>query len=276
VSHIFINNFQAFLFFTAVIGYPLLWLLIFRSRSINLTKLQSNKFALASVPVLFAHFLFLTSIIYQESGIFLGLVNVCCLIGWLTASLTIFSSLYRPTINLSLFAFPLACLSVLAVFLFPSQPTQPLINIELSTLSHILLSLLAFSIFTISAGQAIFIASMDYQLRHKLARSWHNTFPPLQTLERSLFEMISLGWIFLSFSIVSGLLFLDDMFAQHLAHKTFFSIFSWLVFLILLIGRIKLGWRGTRAIQITLGGYSLLFLAFIGSKFVLEIILERI
>jgi len=117
---------------------------------------------------------------------------------------------------------------------------------------------------------------MDYQLRHKLARSWHNTFPPLQTLERSLFEMISLGLIFLSLSILSGLIFLDDMFAQHLAHKTFFSIFSWIVFSVLLIGRIKLGWRGTRAIQITLGGYSLLFLAFLGSKFVLEIILGRI
>lgn len=275
MSHLFTSYFQALLFFISLIGYAVLWLLIFRSRSNNLTTQQSQKLALYSLPILLAHGFLLLEIINQSTGIYLGLVNIFCLVGWLTASITIFSSLYRTTINLCLFAFPLASLSIVLVFLFPSK-TPPLIDIEISTLTHILLSLLAFSVFTISAGQAIFIASLDYQLRHKLARSWHTTFPPLQTLERSLFEMISLGWLLLSLSIVSGLLFLDNMFAQHLAHKTFFSIFSWIVFSVLLVGRIKLGWRGTPAIQITLGGYSLLFLAFLGSKFVLEIILERI
>ena len=258
-----------------LIGYGLLWLQIFNSRHANDANSHSKKLARLSAPVLLTHGFLILSIINEGSGINLGLVNICCLIGWLIASMTVVSSLFRPTINLSLFAFPLSTLSVLSVFFFPSQ-TAPMVNLELTTLSHILLSLLAFSVFTISAGQAIFISAMDYQLRHKLARSWHRTFPPLQTLERSLFEMIALGLVLLSFSILSGLLFLDNMFAQHVVHKTFFSIFSWVVFTTLIIGRIKLGWRGTRAIQIALGGYSLLFLAFLGSKFVLEILLERV
>jgi ABC-type uncharacterized transport system permease subunit len=258
-----------------LLGYGLLWLQIFNSRHSNNSSNSSKKLALLSTPVLFTHIFLILSIINESSGFNLGLVNICCLIGWLTASMTVFSSLFRPTINLSLFAFPLSAISVIAVFIFPSQ-AAPMIELEITVLVHIMLSLLAFSVFTISAGQAIFISAMDYQLRHKLTRSWHRTFPPLQTLERSLFEMILLGLILLSFSILSGLLFLDNMFAQHVAHKTFFSIFSWIVFTILIIGRIKLGWRGTRAIQIALAGYSLLFLAFLGSKFVLEILLERV
>ncbi len=255
-------------------GYAGLWVLIFKSRLNNDTAPASQKLALLSSPVLLLHGLLLIQIITKDTGIYLGLVNICCLIGWLMSAMTIFSSVYRPTINLSMFAFPIAALSIALVMLFPSK-APPLSNVELSVLSHIFLSLLAFSVFSISAGQALFIASMDYQLRNKLANSWHKNFPPLQTLENSLFEMISLGLILLSLSIVTGLLFLDNMFAQQVAHKTFFSIFSWIVFSALLFGKVKFGWRGSRAIQITLGGYSLLFLAFLGSKFVLEILLER-
>jgi len=275
VQNFSFNHIQLILGIITLIGYTLLWIQIFNSRHNNDASTQSKKLALVSAPVLITHGFLILSIISQGSGIYLGLVNICCLIGWLIASMTVVSSLYRPTINLSLFAFPLSSITVLAVFAFPSQ-TAPIENLEVTTLTHIFLSLLAFSVFTISAGQAIFISAMDYQLRHKLARSWHRTFPPLQTLERSLFEMISLGLIFLSFSILSGLLFLDNMFAQHVAHKTVFSIISWIIFTTLIVGRIKFGWRGTRAIQIALGGYSLLFIAFLGSKFVLEILLERI
>jgi ABC-type uncharacterized transport system permease subunit len=257
-----------------LIGYAGMSFIIFQSRFENVQERSSKKLALLSSVPLIAHGLFVLSIISQSSGIYFNLVNIVCLIAWLMAGMTVFSSLYRPTINLCLFAFPIALVSVLLVILFPSK-APPLASMNTSTLSHVVISLLAFSVFSISAGQALFIASFDYQLRHKLARSWHNTFPPLQTLEKSLFEMISLGMVLLSLSILSGFLFLDNIFEQHLAHKLFFSVISWMVFCALLIGRIKLGWRGSRAIQIALSGYALLFLAFIGSKFVLEILLER-
>ena len=272
----FLNNelVQLILAFLSLLGYGLLWLIIFKQRLDNDKPSQSLRLSLLASPVLFIHGLFLLGILLQADGIQLGLVNVICLIGWLTASMTVFSSLYRPTISLCLLAFPLAALSVAIAQLFPSQATQ-LVDIELTTLSHILLSLMAFSVLTIAAGQALFIAALDYRLHNHLARSWHLTFPPLQTLEKSLFEIISLGLLFLSLSILSGLLFLEDMFAQHVAHKTLLSIIAWFMFSILLIGRIKLGWRGNPAIKLTLAAYGFLFIAFLGSKFVLEILLQR-
>lgn len=255
-------------------GYLVLWFIVFRSRLTNDSPLQSKKLALFSLPLLFIHSVLLVLLIVRDTGIYLGLVNICCLVGWLMVCMIILSSFYRPTINLSIFAFPISAGTILLVNIFPSQST-PITNIDAFILIHMLLSLFAFSVFSISAGQAVFIASMDYQLRHKLAHSWQKSFPPLQTLESSLFENIFLGFALLSLAMTSGFLFIENIFAQHLVHKTFFSIFSWLIFGLLIFGRIKLGWRGMRAIKMTLIGYSLLFLAFLGSKFVLEILLQR-
>lgn len=258
----------------SLLGYLILWVVIFRSRLENNQHGSSTKLALISTPLLLLHGVFLVQLISQDSGIYLGLVNALCLIGWLIASMTISSSLYRPTINLSLFAFPIAGFSLLLVMFFPSE-ASPLININTQELLHIIISLIAFSILSIAAGQAIFISSLDYQLKNKLSRSWQGTFPPLQTLEKSLFEMISLGIVFLTLSIGTGFIFLENPFAQHVAHKMILSLISWVVFSALLYGRLAFGWRGTRAIQFVLAGYALLFLAFLGSKFVLEILLNR-
>lgn len=100
--------------------------------------------------------------------------------------------------------------------------------------------------------------------------------PPLQTMETLLFEMIWAGLILLSISIVSGLIFLDNIFAQHLVHKSVLSISAWLTFAVLLWGRHQSGWRGITAIRGTLIGFALLLLAYFGSKLVLEIILQRV
>ncbi len=258
----------------SLFGYLILWVIIFRSRLENNQHGSSTKLALLSSPLLILHGIFLVQLINQDSGIYLGLVNVLCLIGWLIASMTISSSLYRPTINLSLFAFPIAGLSLLLVMIFPSK-ANPLINIDAEELLHIIISLIAFSMLSIAAGQALFIASLDYQLKNKLSHSWRGTFPPLQTLEKSLFEMISIGIVFLTLSIGTGFIFLENPFAQHVAHKMILSLISWVIFSALLYGRLAFGWRGMRAIQFVLAGYALLFLAFLGSKFVLEILLNR-
>jgi len=99
--------------------------------------------------------------------------------------------------------------------------------------------------------------------------------PALDMLERLLFQLITAGLVFLTISLASGLLFVNDLFAQHLAHKTILSIFAWLVFGILLWGRKFRGWRGRVAVRMTLAGIVLLLLSYFGSKLVLEIILNR-
>ena len=106
-----------------------------------------------------------------------------------------------------------------------------------------------------------------------LYRKYDRMMPPLTTMESLLFDAIIIGFVCLSVSLVSGMVFLEDMFAQHLAHKTVLSIIAWLVFAILLTGRWMVGWRGRTAIRWTLGGFISLMLAYFGSKFVLELIL---
>jgi ABC-type uncharacterized transport system permease subunit len=87
--------------------------------------------------------------------------------------------------------------------------------------------------------------------------------------------VIAAGFVLLTLTLLSGVLFVDDLFAQHLVHKTVLSIAAWIVFGVLLFGRWRWGWRGRRAVQLTLAGMAILLLAFFGSKFVLEVILHR-
>ncbi|MGH8472324.1 MAG: cytochrome C assembly family protein, partial [Gammaproteobacteria bacterium] len=100
--------------------------------------------------------------------------------------------------------------------------------------------------------------------------------PPLQTLEGLMFQHIGAGFFLLSLSLMSGMMFLNDIFAQHLVHKTVLSLVAWLVFAVLLFGRWRYGWRGRTAIRCTLGGFASLMLAYFGSKVVLELILHRV
>jgi ABC-type uncharacterized transport system permease subunit len=94
-------------------------------------------------------------------------------------------------------------------------------------------------------------------------------------MESLLFQMLTTGIAFLSISLASGFLFIENLFAQHLVHKTVLSILAWLIFTGLLIGRSRYGWRGKTAIQWTLIGFISLLLAYFGSKLVLELILQR-
>jgi len=90
-----------------------------------------------------------------------------------------------------------------------------------------------------------------------------------------LFELIWLGFILLSVSMIAGFLYVDDLFAQDLVHKTVLTIMAWFLFSILLWGRYQLGWRSQTAVRFTLSGFALLMLAYFGSKLVLEVILQR-
>jgi ABC-type uncharacterized transport system permease subunit len=99
--------------------------------------------------------------------------------------------------------------------------------------------------------------------------------PALDVLEGLLFQLITAGFIVLTVSLATGLVFVNDLFAQHLVHKTVLSIFAWLVFGTLLWGRQFRGWRGRVAVRLTLAGIGLLLLSYFGSKLVLEVLLGQ-
>ena len=123
--------------------------------------------------------------------------------------------------------------------------------------------------------QSVLLWIQDRQLHNRHPGGFVRALPPLQVMESLLFQMIALGFVVLTLSLFSGVLFLENVFAQHLVHKTVLSILSWLMFGVLLWGRWRRGWRGKTAIRWTLGGFFSLMLAYFGTKFVLELILHR-
>tara|TARA_R110000868_G_scaffold6865_1_gene37965 strand:- start:12949 stop:13749 length:801 start_codon:yes stop_codon:yes gene_type:complete len=207
-----------------------------------------------------------------DHGFALGLFNIASLIAWLIVALTLLSSFRAPVTSLLLGLYPLALITALLAGIFPHEATT-LPSGEKGLLVHILLSVLAYGILTIAAFQATLLAIQDYQLKHKHPTRFIRTFPPLQTMERLLFQFLLCGELLLTLALISGFVFLENMFAQHLVHKTLLSCLAWVVFGILLWGRHFRGWRGSHAIRWTLSGFLLLMLAYFGSKLVREVLI---
>jgi ABC-type uncharacterized transport system permease subunit len=135
--------------------------------------------------------------------------------------------------------------------------------------------LLAYVTLAIAAVLAVLLWLQERALRQRRLVDWLRALPPLVELETLLFRTIATGFVMLTAALLSGVLFVEDLMAQHLAHKTVFSLLSWLAFGALLLGRRLRGWRGTTAVRWTLVAMALLVLAFFGSNAVLELVLKR-
>lgn len=219
------------------------------------------------------HFLYLF-IIFEQQGINFSFFNTAALIALVISVLLLVAMLDKPVEKLGIAIFPLAAILLGFDIIFPEQTHKlSAYNWQMST--HILTSITAFSLLNIAALQAILLAIQDQQLRSHHPKRLIRSLPPLQAMEALLFQMIGSGLFFLSISLVSGFIFIEDLFAQHLVHKTVLSIAAWIIFSGLLMGRLRYGWRGQTAIQWTLIGFVLLLLAYFGSKLVLELILNR-
>ena len=165
--------------------------------------------------------------------------------------------------------FPLALFCIVASIAIDSRypPTQ----LSSGSASHVLLSIVAYSVITIAALQALLLAYQNNRLKHHHPGGLLSKLPSLQDMESLLFELLWAGQLFLSLAIAAGFLFFDNIWGiDGVIHKTFFSLLAWCVFAALLWGRIRLGWRGPTAIRFTLSGFGLLILGFYGSKFALE------
>src|SRR3990167_1120795 len=172
-------------------------------------------------------------------GVLALLFNAASLIAYAVIALTLLACIRIPVENLLLLLFPLGGLTVLLAQFMPSGTLQS-INEAPGILAHILLSIMAYGILTIAVFQALLLLLQDHQLKHKHPSGLIKNFPPLQTMESLLFGFLWAGWILLSLSLLSGALFIDDLFAQHLVHKTILSSFAWIVFAVLLWGRHQL------------------------------------
>ena len=173
---------------------------------------------------------------------------------------------------LGVVVFPLAALMLAGYAAVGHQPPEPH---DWRLQLHAWCALLAYSTLAIAALLALMLWLQERALRRREFHGWLRALPPLTELESLLFRSITVGFVLLSATLLTGVLFVEDLFAQHLVHKTVLSVLSWLAFGALLVGRRRYGWRGAIAVRWTLVAMALLGLAFFGSQFALELVLKR-
>ena len=188
------------------------------------------------------------------------------------AALTSAMTFMRRLQALGIVVYPLAALMLALAVGYGHVRAQPL---DWRLQLHAWLALLAFATLAIAALLAVLLWLQERALQRRELGGWLRALPPLVQLETLLFRTIAAGFALLTLALITGVVFVDNLMAQHLVHKTVLSALSWLVFGWLLFGRWRYGWRGPRAVKFTLSAMALLLLAFFGSKFVLELILHR-
>jgi ABC-type uncharacterized transport system permease subunit len=240
----------------------------------ELSEGKINLFVLWSSAILL-HAAILFNRIITPGGLNLQFFNALSIVSLLVAAILLIATFKHPLENLAIVVLPTTALSLLLDQTIKQSPliTEPVHSVALQL--HILISLLAFSLLSIAVLQALLLAIQDRHLHNHHPGGLIRALPPLQLMENLLFQLITVGFLLLSLALLTGFIFLDDIFAQHLVHKTVLSCTAWLIFAVLLWGRWQFGWRGRIAIRWTLWGGILLMFAYFGSKLVLELILHR-
>lgn len=217
-----------------------------------------------SVTILL-HAYALSTTLWHESHVFFNMGNGLSLVALLASAILLSTHLNKPTETLGIFVYPLSALSTLLP-LSMSSPVQ--LPIELG--SHVLISIAAYSIMGIATAQAILYGVQERNFKAKRLTKLMKALPPLQVMESTLFQLVKTGFIFLTFALISGAFFVEDLFEQHLIHKTFFAILAWLVYGLFLFGHSQYGWRGQTAARYTIWAYFLLILSYIGTTLVIQ------
>ena len=140
---------------------------------------------------------------------------------------------------------------------------------------HVAMATIAFAFLTIGMALAIAQVIVSHRLRTRQPLGWLKILTPIESLESGTFQSILAGFAVLTLALVSGAFFIENLFAQHLVHKVVLAIVAWVVFGVLLLGRLRFGWRGRKALRWTLAGYTLLGLSYFGSKIILENVLGK-
>lgn len=229
-----------------------------------------------------AHALVLYAAIFTDGGLRYGFAQALSATFWVGVAMLWFEGLSVRVEALRAVVLPIAALASLLPVFFPgsdfaAESTLPLF------LPHLVAGTLAYGVLMLAALHAALMTAAERALHGSGADAaspfarWIERLPPLLALERILFRFIGVGFVMLTLTAVSGLLFSEQVFGRPLRfdHKTVFTLVSWALFAALLVGRRLWGWRGRTALRLTLAGFVVLLLAYVGTRFVIEVILGR-
>lgn len=225
---------------------------------------------------LVAHGFALNSTFFSAEGIHFGFSLALSLMLWLAILFYWIESLYARLEGLQTLGMPVAAVCSLLPAVFPGAHVLENASAPLFR-AHFVVAMLAYSLFTLAALHAMLMSVAERRLHGAHLTRAFAALPPLLTMETLLFRLIGIAFVLLTLTVGSGVLFSEALFGKafRLDHKTVFAIISWLIFGSLLVGRHFQGWRGKKAQYWTLAGFIALMLAYVGSRFVAEVLLGR-
>jgi ABC-type uncharacterized transport system permease subunit len=211
--------------------------------------------------------------IRTAAGVVITITDSASLVGWVVAATTALALPLRRYGALPAVLLPLAGLAALGTG--PGAGFNEMQHPEWEVTAHISLAALAAGWLAIAAVVVVLLAWQDARLRARRTGGLFALLPPVETMERTLFQALGGGFVVLTFALLTGFFFVTDWNAQHLGHKIILTLLAWLIFGVLLWGRLRYGWRGRKALRFTIAGFVLLALGYFGSKYVLENVLGR-
>jgi len=227
---------------------------------------------------LLAHGIALHTVIFPGAEMHFGFSIALSLAVWLAICFYWVETLYNRLDGLRIIMLPAGVLACVLAALFPATHVLSDENVASSVFRiHFVIAMLAYSLFMLAALHAMLMAMATKQLHHARFSRILANLPPLLTMEALLFRLIGVAFVLLTLTLLTGIVFTETLFgtAFQFNHKTVFATISWLLFGILLIGRHFRGWRGRVALRWTLAGFITLMLAYVGSRFVIEVLLHK-
>lgn len=231
---------------------------------------------------LFAHLGSLCFAFFPSGVPHIGFAPVLSAAVWVGIGLLWFEGLRVHMRPLQVLILPVAMLAVLLPWAFPGGNMAdhgggPMF------VPHVLVGTLAYAVLLVAAAHAGLMASAERALHGgagagtPVLERFLDELPPLLVLERLLFRLIAIGCALLTLTLLSGFVFSEEIFGRafRFEHKTLLALVAWAVFAALLLGRWLRGWRGRIALRMTFIGFGVLLLAYVGTRFVLEVVLDR-
>jgi len=241
------------------------------------------------LAALLAHGLLLHMTIFPPNAMIFGFAFALSAMLWLGAGIYWIESFFFPLASLGLLVLPLACIGSLLPLAFDgvrvlAYSADPLFKL------HFVIANVAYGLLTLAALHAALMLVAERRLhalrgvrgardseRRDWLGGWIASLPPLLTLEKLLFRLITAGFVMLTLTLASGVIFSEQLLSRAISfdHKTVFAFLSWAMFGGLLLGRRLYGWRGRAALRWVLASFAALLLAYVGSRFVFEVLLHR-
>jgi ABC-type uncharacterized transport system permease subunit len=265
------------LYLAAFVAYGVLAVLYWRAQmSGDADELNRGALGHAIAVPLALHGYLLYGALLGDGELSLGLVSSLSLILWLTVLVYWLARFFYQLAGLQMLVLPLAAAGVVLPALFP--PSHALSqHASLAFSAHVFMAMLAYSMFTIAALHAGLMSLVEKRLHHAALPPLLKAVPPLLTMEILLFRIIGTGFVMLTLTLISGMVFSEEIFGKpwQFNHMTVLGAVSWAVFAVLLVGHYFYGWRGRTAVRWTMSGFVFLILAYLGTQFVLEVLLRR-